>query len=170
MNYSDAHLDDARSALKRLYTALQSVKPATVKIDWLNVHAARFKAAMDEDFGTPEAVAVLFELATEVNKTGSAESAGLLKALGGCLGLLQGDPSAWLQWRRGAKLSASAKAVASATADLTTSSTVDQMIEQRTEAKKAKNFAEADRIRQALLAEGIVLKDSPTGTTWESAP
>ena len=170
LNYSDAHLDDARSALKRLYTALQSVKPASVKIDWLNVHAARFKAAMDEDFGTPEAVAVLFELATEVNKTGSAESAGLLKALGGCLGFLQGDPSAWLQWRRGAKLSASAKAVASATADLTTSSTVDQMIEQRTEAKKAKNFAEADRIRQALLAEGIVLKDSPTGTTWESAP
>jgi cysteinyl-tRNA synthetase len=153
LNYSDAHLDDARSALKRLYTALQSVKPAVVKVDWLNVHAARFKAAMDEDFGTPEAVAVLFDLATEVNKTGSAESAGLLQALGGCLGLLQGDPNEFLQ--------------AGVVLD---DSTIQAMIVARLQAKIDKNFAEADRIRTALLAQGIVLKDSPTGTTWEASP
>jgi len=152
LNYSDAHLDDARGALKRLYTALHSVKPATVEIDWLNPHAARFKAAMDEDFGTPEAVAALFELATEVNKTGSAQAAGLLRALGGCLGLLQDDPEKFL--KAGSSLDEAAIRV---------------LIEQRAAAKQAKNFAEADRIRNDLLSQGIVLKDSPAGTTWEAA-
>ncbi len=152
LNYSDAHLDDARGALKRLYTALHSVKPATVEIDWLNSHAARFKSAMDEDFGTPEAMAVLFELATEVNKTGSAQTAGLLKALGGCLGLLQDDPEKFL--KAGSSLDETA---------------IRSLIEQRAAAKQAKNFAEADRVRNELLAQGIVLKDSPTGTTWEAA-
>jgi cysteinyl-tRNA synthetase len=152
LNYSDAHLDDARGALKRLYTALHGVKPAKVEIDWLDVHAARFKAAMDEDFGTPEAVAVLFELATEVNKTGSAQAAGLLKALGGCLGLLQDDPEKFLQ--------------AGSTLD---EAAIFDLIAQRAAAKQAKNFAEADRIRNELLAQGIVLKDSAAGTTWEAA-
>jgi cysteinyl-tRNA synthetase len=152
LNYSDAHLDDARGALKRLYTALHAVKPATVEIDWLNPHAARFKAAMDEDFGTPEAVAVLFELATEVNKTGSAQAAGLLKALGGCIGLLQDNPDLFL--KAGAGLDDAA---------------IVALIEQRAMAKKAKNFAEADRIRKELLAQGILLKDSSAGTTWEVA-
>ena len=152
LNYSDAHLDDARGALKRLYTALQAVKPAAVEIDWVNPHAARFKAAMDEDFGTPEAVAVLFELATEVNKTRSPQLAGLLKALGGCLGLLQDDPDAFLK--------------AGSTLD---DAAIQTLIHARAEAKKAKNFAEADRIRNELLAQGIVLKDSAAGTTWEAA-
>jgi len=152
LNYSDAHLDDARGALKRLYTALHSVKPATVEIDWLNPHAARFKSAMDEDFGTPEAMAVLFELATEVNKTGSPQTAGLLKALGGCLGLLQDDPEKFL--KAGSSLDETA---------------IRALIEQRAAAKQAKNFAEADRVRNELLTQGIVLKDSPTGTTWEAA-
>ena len=98
LNYSDVHLDDARTALKRLYTALELVPaPKLEVIDWSQPFAARFKAAMDEDFGTPEAVAVLFDLATEVNKTKSEELAGLLKALGACLGLLQGDPKGFLQ-------------------------------------------------------------------------
>jgi cysteinyl-tRNA synthetase len=152
LNYSDVHLDDARSALKRLYTALDAVAPAAVQIDWNEPVAARFQAAMDNDFGTPEAVAVLFELAAEVNRTKSAERAGLLKALGGTLGILQGDPKAFLR--------------AGATLD---EATIQQMIDARAAAKKAKNFAEADRIRQELLAQGIVLKDSPTGTTWEAA-
>ena len=98
LNYSDVHLNDARGALKRLYTALELVTPAELTtIDWANPYAARFKAAMDEDFGTPDAVAVLFDLAGEVNKTRSAELAGLLRALGGTLGLLQGEPQRFLQ-------------------------------------------------------------------------
>ncbi|PLC02552.1 cysteine--tRNA ligase [Variovorax sp. RO1] len=152
LNYSDAHLDDARNSLKRLYTALDLVAPGTVAIDWTQPHAARFKAAMDEDFGTPEAIAVLFELAGEVNRTKSADTAGLLKALAGTLGLLQGDPKAFLQ--------------AGTTLD---EATIQSKIDARAAAKAAKNFAEADRIRQELLEQGIVLKDSPTGTTWAAA-
>ena len=152
LNYSDVHLNDAKGALKRLYTALQAVTPADVKIDWADPLAARFKAAMDEDFGTPEAVAVLFELASEVNRSGSAERAGLLKSLGGLLGLLQTDPTVYLQ--AGAGLDDAA---------------IQAQIQARADAKKAKNFAEADRIRNDLLAQGIVLKDSAAGTTWESA-
>jgi len=150
LNHSDAHLDDARNSLKRLYTALDLVTPVVTGIDWAQPFAARFKAAMDEDFGTPEAVAVLFELATEVNKTQSAELAGLLKALGGCLGLLQADPKVFLQ--------------AGATLD---EAAISVLIAQRAAAKAGKDFAEADRIRQELLLQGIVLKDSPAGTTWE---
>jgi cysteinyl-tRNA synthetase len=152
LNYSDVHLEDARSALKRLYTALDSVAPADVAIDWQQPFATRFKSAMDEDFATPEAVAVLFELAAEVNRGKSAELAGLLKALGGCLGLLQGDPKAFL--RAGSRVD---------------EATIAQRIAERAAAKQAKNFAEADRIRQELLAQGIVLKDSAAGTTWEAA-
>jgi cysteinyl-tRNA synthetase len=152
LNYSDVHLEDARGALRRLYTALAGTAPADVAIDWTEPQAARFKAAMDNDFGTPEAVAVLFELAAEVNRTRSAQAAGLLKALGGCLGLLQGDPQAFL--RSGAALD---------------DATIQQRIEERAAAKKARDFAAADRIRAELLAQGIVLKDSAAGTTWEAA-
>jgi cysteinyl-tRNA synthetase len=151
LNYSDVHLEDARGALRRLYTALDAVPPAAVQLDWSDPQAARFAAAMDNDFGTPEAVAVLFELAADANRTRSPERAGLLKALGATLGILQGDPRAFLQ--------------AGAVLD---EATIQRMIEARAAAKKAKDFAEADRIRQELLAQGIVLKDSPTGTTWEA--
>lgn len=168
LNYSDAHLDDARNALKRLYTTLQAVQPAPVQIDWGDAHAARFKAAMDEDFGTPEAVAVLFELATEVNKTGLAQLAGLLKALGGCLGLLQDEPSAFLQWRSNIVESLNLTDKAEATVIYGRES-IERLIHERAAAKQAKNFAEADRIRNLLLEQGIVLKDTAAGTTWETA-
>ena len=152
LNYSDAHLNDARQALKRLYTALSLVAPADVSVvDWTDPWAARFRAAMDEDFGTPEAIAVLFDLASEVNRTRAPQAAGLLKALGACLGLLQGDPKTFLQ--AGSALDAAA---------------IEAQIAQRSIAKAARNFAEADRIRAALLAQGVVLKDSAAGTTWEA--
>ena len=156
LNYSNVHLDDARSALKRLYTAI-SLAPTVdtvTQIDWNEPHAARFKAAMDEDFGTPEAVAVLFDLAGEVNRNKSPQLVGLLKALGACLGLLQNTPQVFLR--------------AGATDSIDTS-TIEAQIAARAAAKSDKNWAEADRIRQTLLEQGIVLKDSATGTTWEAA-
>ncbi|MES2281721.1 MAG: cysteine--tRNA ligase [Pseudomonadota bacterium] len=152
LNYSDAHLDDARNSLKRLYTALALVAPAETPFDWANPFAMRFKAAMDEDFGTPEAMAVLFELAGEVNRTASAETAALLKGLGACLGLLQNEPGAYLQAGAGVD-----------------EASIQALIAQRAQAKSAKDFSLADKIRTDLLARGIVLKDSPAGTTWEAA-
>jgi cysteinyl-tRNA synthetase len=151
LNYSDVHLNDARNALKRLYTALAAVPPAPMAaIDWQQPHAQRFQAAMNEDFGTSEAVAVLFDLASEVNRHPSAELSGLLKALGGVLGLLQQAPQAFLQM--GVTLS---------------EADIQAQIQARAQAKKDRDFATADRIRQELAAQGVVLKDSPTGTTWE---
>ena len=153
--YSNVHLDDAKAALRRLYTALslanQAVAANTADIDWANPYAARFKAAMDEDFGAPDAVAVLFDLAGELNKSHQAADAQLLKALGACIGLLQDDPHAFL--KAGAELS---------------DADIQQQIDARAAAKAAKNYAEADRIRKALLEQGIALKDSPAGTTWEA--
>ena len=152
LNFSDVHLDDARASLKRLYTALHAVTPADATIDWQDSYAARFKAAMDEDFGTPEAVAVLFELAAEVNRTQSAKLSGLLKSLGGVLGLLQSHPQDFLQ--------------AGSEVD---EAQIQSLIEARAAAKASKNFAEADRIRQTLSDMGVVLKDSAQGTQWERA-
>lgn len=152
LNYSDAHLDDAHAGLKRLYIALSVSEVANVQpIDWANPYAARFKAAMDEDFGTPDAISVLFDLAAQCNKTGASAQAALLKQLGNCLGLLQQDPRDFLQ--SGAALSE---------ADIL------EHIAQRAAAKAERNFARADAIRDGLLQRGIVLKDTPTGTDWEA--
>jgi cysteinyl-tRNA synthetase len=149
LNYSDAHLDDAKKALDRLYTALKGVSAASVDaIDWSESFSARFKTAMDDDFNTAEAIAVLFDLANEVNRSQSAESAAQLKALGAVLGLLERDPIVFLQ---------------GAGSD---DAQIVEQIAARNAAKLAKNYAEADRIRKALLADGIVLEDSAAGTNW----
>ena len=152
LNYSDVHLDDAKVALTRLYTALRGIEIATVEVDWQQPQAAKFKAAMDDDFSTSEALAILFDLANEVNKTKSSQTAGLLKALAGVVGLLQREPNAFLQ------------ADAANTNDEALD--VDAMIIARNEAKKAKNYAEADQIRKTLTEAGIVLEDTPQGTIW----
>ncbi len=157
-NFSDQLLDDARSALRRLYTALDGIVLAEVSaeakpvLDWNQPQAAAFKAAMDDDFNTPGALAVLFELANEINRSRSAETAALLRALAGTLGVLQQLPRNYLQAGSGLD-----------------EATVQALIAERTAAKLAKNFAEADRIRQHLAAQGIALKDSAQGTTWVKA-
>ena len=175
LNYSDQHLDDARSALTRLYTALKNVPPQASAIDWNDAYAARFKAAMDDDFNTPEAVAVLFDLAAEANRSRSAIVAGRLRALGGIMGLLGQDAVEFLQGRAASGAAQMRPLEATGEASLGVPSTalsggqISQMIENRTVAKKAKNYAEADRIRKELLAAGIVLEDTPQGTTWRRA-
>ena len=150
LNHSDQHLQDAKGALTRLYTALKGVAVASAEVDWKEPHAQRFKAAMDDDFGTPEAVAVLFELANEVNR-GRRELAPQLRALGGTLGLLQRDPQVFLQAGGDAGL---------------TDAAIQTKIEARLAARKAKDYAEADRIRKELLDLGVVLEDAAGGTTW----
>ena len=152
LNYSDAHLQDAKSSLTRLYTALDGIDAENIEIDWDKPHAKRFGEAMDDDFNTPEAISVLFDLANEVNKSHSAKDAGLLKGLGRMLGLLQRDPRTFLQGGN----------------DID-SSRIEALIRQRMDARKSRNFAESDRIRDELLQSGIVLEDGPQGTTWRRA-
>jgi cysteinyl-tRNA synthetase len=149
-NFSDAHLEDARTALRRLYTALDAVAPSDEPLDWSQPQAAAFRAAMNEDFNTPVALAVMFELANEVNRTRNADTAALLRHLGGVLGVLQQTPLTYLQ----GGLDATA---------------IEAAIAARQAAKAAKNYAEADRIRKDLAAQGVELKDSPQGTTWVKA-
>jgi len=154
LNYSDSHLDDAKSALTRLYTALKLAPPSTLPLDWNHPAAQSFKAAMDDDFNTPEALAVLFELASAANR-GDADAAQMLRNLGGVLGLLQRDSADFLK--------AGAAAVGLSEAE------IDAMIVARRAARAAKDFAESDRIRDALTAAGIVLEDGAGGTIWRRA-
>ena len=152
-NFSDTVLEETRSSLKRLYTALGAAgdEPAMLAIDWAEPRAAAFKAAMDDDFNTPGAVAVLFELAGDINR-GQLASAGLLRALGGMLGLLQMAPGTYLQGGAGMSEEAIAERIAA-----------------RAAAKAGRDFPQADRIRRELAEIGIELKDSPQGTSWVKA-
>ena len=161
LNYSDRHLDDAKGALTRLYTSLKDAPAAVGEIDWSLAHAARFREAMDDDFNTPVALAVLFELANEVNKSGDPMQAAQLRALGGVLGLLQRDATEFLRSGSPAEEGAAGAGY--------TPERIEALIEQRVLSKKAKNYAEADRIREDLLEAGIVLEDTPQGTNWRRA-
>jgi cysteinyl-tRNA synthetase len=160
LNYSDAHLDDAKGALTRLYTTIRRLDTPLIhmlnnSVNWSEPHAVRFKAAMDDDLNTPEAMAVLFDLSNEINKTNDMQQAMQLKALAGVLGLLQHDAQEFLQ--------------GGASAGGLDDAAISAQIEARIAAKKAKNFAEADRIRKELLDAGIVLEDTAQGTTWRRA-
>lgn len=154
LNYSDAHLDDAKRSLDSLYFTLRDVSPAAVTIDWTQGYAARFAAALNEDFDSHGAIAVLFELAADANRQKSAELAGLLQALGGVIGLLERSPQVYLRAAPGGELDAAQ---------------IEAMIAARAEAKKARDFASADRLRDELKAAGVILDDSPQGTTWRRA-
>ncbi|HEY0879504.1 MAG TPA: cysteine--tRNA ligase [Zeimonas sp.] len=159
LNHSDVHLEDARAALLRLYGALGArVEDDATPVDWSDPWAARFRDAMDDDFNTPVALAVLFELAAEVNRSRTPALERLLRALGATLGLLQRDPA---EVRQGG-LRGSDAARTGAPDD----AQIEAQIALRAEAKKAKRYGDADRIRDALAARGVVLEDSPGGTTW----
>jgi cysteinyl-tRNA synthetase len=159
LNYSDAHLDDAKLALTRLYTALTEVDlgDGVPAVDWNEAHALRFREAMDDDFNTPLALAALFDLATELNKSKSAAHGRQFKALAAVIGLLERTPQQFLQGAGEGEGAPSPDAIAA-------------LIDARAAAKKARNFAESDKIRADLLAAGIVLEDKPDGTTnWRRA-
>jgi cysteinyl-tRNA synthetase len=167
LNYSDANLDQARTSLARLYTALRGVAPAA-RADAGAME--RFRAVMDDDLNTAEALALLQELAGELNRARAAQDdaraavlAATLTAIGGVLGLLQAEADAWLKsggMPRG--LPAGTEQEAGALAD----AAIEARISERNLARARKDFAEADRIRDELAAQGVVLEDGPSGTTW----
>jgi cysteinyl-tRNA synthetase len=173
LNYDGEHLDNARGALTRLYTALRGL--AAAEPAGGETYRRRFRAAMDDDFNTPEALAVLFDLVREINRVRGEDeptAAALgaeLRGLGAVLGILQGDPETFLKGqdlsKAGSGQSEARGQGASMTAGLS-DSRIDQLIGQRDEARRSRNWAEADRIRDELQAAGVILEDGPGGTSW----
>jgi cysteinyl-tRNA synthetase len=153
LNHSDANLDDAKGGLTRLYTALRGFS-GRVSIDWNEAHAKRFKEAMDDDFGTPEALAVLFDLANRIN-AGEKALAAQLRGLGGVLGILQRDAEEFLKAGPGR--------------EPLSDEFIEAQIAARAKARQERDFATADRIRKELEGAGIVLEDSGSRTTWRRA-
>jgi cysteinyl-tRNA synthetase len=163
-NYAPDNLADAQSALDRLYQALLNVPPADVEIDWAAPASVAFTAAMDDDFNSSGAIAALFELASEANRTKDPAVSGQLKALAGVLSLLQQPPAAYFKWSSRYSAGAAERPDTLADAD------IDAMVAARGAAKQARDFAEADRLRDALRAAGIELDDKAGGVTqWRRA-
>ncbi len=152
LNYSDQHLSDAKNALSRLYTALKETGPDEQTLDWDEPHAVRVRTAMNDDFNTPVVISVLFELAAEVNRTHDPALARQLKGLANLLGFLNREPRVFLQ--------------AGVDQGGLTLEQINALIAARQAAKAGKNYPEADRLRAELTSAGIVVEDSPQGTTW----
>ena len=152
VNYSQENLQTAKTNITRLYTALEGVQPGLVAEN--TDYEQRFNAAMDDDFNTPLAISVLFELVKEVNKTQDTALAGLLKALANRLGFLTEEPEVFF------------KTQAASAADGLTDEAIEDLIVQRAQARKDKNWARSDEIRDQLAAQGVELLDSAQGTTW----
>jgi cysteinyl-tRNA synthetase len=162
-NYAPDNLFDAQNALDRLYQTLHNVPAQEVDVDWNHPSAQAFRAAMDDDFNTSGAMAVLFELSSEANRSGSAQSAGLMRALGGILGMLQSDPAQYLQSPSRYQRAASGSTSLS-------SDEIEALIAARSAAKANRDFAEADRIRTRLHEGGVELEDKAGGLTqWRRA-
>ncbi|MDH5394899.1 MAG: cysteine--tRNA ligase [Gammaproteobacteria bacterium] len=157
LNYSDKHLDNAKAALTTLYTALRGVEIIQVESADSEYHQ-RVYAALNDDFNTPEVLPVLFDLAKEVNRFKESDNekakfyAAILHALADLIGLLQQDPETFLRGHSKGEGSSEAE--------------IDVLIQQRNDARAAKNWAESDRIRDLLKEQGIVLEDSGGKTTW----
>jgi len=157
LNYSDTHLEESRASLVRLYTALSPDWSEPVAApDWSRPEAQRFREAMDDDFNTPIAISVLFELATELNRSRDPATERLLRALAAVLGLLGQDRE--LVLRSGLRGASDQEGL--------TDAVIEAMVAARTEAKKARQFVEADQLRNELAQAGIVLEDSAAGTRW----
>jgi cysteinyl-tRNA synthetase len=156
LSYSDDQLDDARQALGRLYSALKDAPQDTSPLDWGDGYALRFQEAMDGDFNTPQAVAVLFELAGEINRKQPTARPAQLRRLGRLLGLLERDPSEFFHGQGRDPVGMPDTRISS-------------LIEERKEARQARDFRRADEIRDELLRHGIALEDGPGGTTWRRA-
>jgi cysteinyl-tRNA synthetase len=154
LNYTDGNMEDARLALSRLYTALKEAPREPGEVDWDEPHGRRFREAMNDDFNTPEAVAVLFDLAAEVNRSRSQSLARQLRALGGSLGLLARDSGAFLRTATGSR------------ANQISATEIVALIEERDAARRNRQFRRADEIRASLMAKGVALEDGPAGTTW----
>jgi len=169
LSYSVANIDDARQSLTRLYTALRDVEIGAQPLDWEEAHAVRFRAAMNDDFNTPMAVAVLFELAAEINRTGSPVLAAQLKGLAQVLGFLERDARTFLQSGATAAMGVSSDMSAAGAVGLSAED-IAARIAERAHAKAARDFKLADQIRQTLLDAGVALEDKPGGLTeWRRA-
>ncbi len=157
LNYSDESLENAKAGLTRFYTALRGLPVVDVDESVLAPYRERFQRAMDDDFNTPEAFAVLFELARDINRArehseeSAATLAAVLRELGSVLGVLQQDPGDFLHGNAEAGLS---------------DADIDVLIERRNQARADKDWAEADRVRDTLQEHKVVLEDGEGGTTW----